>query len=44
MADVDHMDPFGDHDKTDSHLNETGENIPLTPLGEIGGGSTWKPD
>ena len=41
MADVD-IDPFGDHDKTDSHPDE-GENIPLTPGGEMGGGSSWEP-
>ena len=28
MADVD-IDPFGDHDNTDSHPDDTGENIPL---------------
>ena len=27
MAGVD-VDPFGDHDKTDSHPGDTGENIP----------------
>ena len=36
MADID-IDPFGEHDlRTD----ETGENIPFTPVG----GSTWEPD
>ena len=35
MADID-INPFGDHDKTDSHPDETGENILLTP----GGGPT----
>ena len=41
MADVD-IDPFGDHNKTDSHPDDTGENIPpqVTP----GGGSTWEPE
>ena len=40
MADVD-IDPFGDHNKTESRSEEpTGENIPLTP----GGGSTWEPE
>ena len=34
MANVD-SDPFGEHDKTDSHPNG-GESIPLNP----GGGST----
>ena len=37
MADVD-IDPFGEHE---SRTDETGENIPFTP---IGGGSTWEPD
>ena len=41
MADV-AIDPFSDHDKTDSHP-DTGENIPLTPEGAIRG-STWKPE
>ena len=36
MADVD-TDPFSDHDKIDSHPDETGENISLTP-----GGATWE--
>ena len=39
MADVD-IDPFGEHDRTESRPNETGENIPFTPVG----GSTWEPD
>ena len=40
MADID-IDPFGDHDKTESRPDELmGENIPLTP----GGGSTWEPE
>ena len=39
MADVD-IDPFGEHDRTESRTDETGENIPLTPVG----GSTWEPD
>ena len=31
MADID-IDPFGDHDKTESRSEEImGENIPLTP-------------
>ena len=41
MADID-IDPFGDHDKTDSHPDES-ENIPLPPVNP-GGGSTWEPD
>ena len=40
MTDVD-INPLGDHDKTDSHPDETGENIPLTQLGPMGRG-TWK--
>ena len=39
MADID-IDPFGEHDKTDSHPDETGENIPHTPGGE----SSWEPE
>ena len=38
MADVD-IDPFGEHDRSESRPDETGENIPLTP---VGGGSTWE--
>ena len=34
MADVD-IDPFGEHDKTDTHPDETGENP---------GGATWEPE
>ena len=42
MADVD-IDPFGEHNRTESRTDETGENIPFTPVG--GGGSlTWEPD
>ena len=41
MADVD-IDPFGDHDKTDSHPDDIGENIPLPPS-TPGGRSTWEP-
>ena len=38
MVDVD-IDPFGEHEsRTDNHT-ETGENIPLTP---VGGGPTWE--
>ena len=40
MADVD-IDPFGEHDRTESRTDETGENIFHTPVG--GGGSTWEP-
>ena len=38
MADVD-IDPFGEHNRTESRTDETGENIPLTPVR----GSTWEP-
>ena len=43
MADTD-IDPFGgggEHDRTESRINETGENISLPP---VGGGSTWEPE
>ena len=39
MADID-IDPFGEHDRTESRTDETGENIPLTPVGR----STWEPE
>ena len=39
MADVD-IDPFGEHESRTDDNNETGENIPFTP---VGGGSTWEP-
>ena len=39
MADID-IDPFGEHDRTELRTDETGENIPFTPVG----GSTWEPD
>ena len=42
MADID-IDPFGDgeeHDRTESRTDETGENIPIPPIG----GSTWEPE
>ena len=42
MADVD-IDSFGNHDKTDAHPDEAGENVPLTPGGAMGG-DTWEPD
>ena len=42
MADVD-IDPFGEHNKTDSHPDYTGENIPLPPV-TPGGGSAWEPE
>ena len=34
---------FGEHDKTDSYIDETGENISLNP-GRAMGGSTWEQD
>ena len=40
MADVD-IDPFGEHDKTDSHSDETAK-IFLSLGGGGGGGSDWK--
>ena len=43
MADID-IDPFGEHDKADSHPDDIGENIPLPPVTPGGGGSTWEPD
>ena len=39
MADID-IDPFAKHDRTESRTDETGENIPLSPVG----GSTWEPE
>ena len=39
MADVD-IDPFGEHGRTQSRTDETGENIHFTPVG----GSTWEPE
>ena len=44
IADVD-IDPFSEHDRTESRTDETGENIPLTPVGPEGvwGRSTWEP-
>ena len=39
MADID-IDPFGEHDRTESRTDETGENITFTPVG----GSTWEPE
>ena len=45
MADI-NIDPFGEHDKTDSHPDDTGNNIPLPPVNPGGamGGSTWEPE
>ena len=42
MADID-INPFGDHNKTNSNPDETGENIPFIPGGVIEG-STWEPE
>ena len=44
MVDVD-IDPFGEHIIIESRTDETGENIPLTPVGPRGiwGRSTWEP-
>ena len=44
MADVD-IDPFGEHDRTESRPDETDENIPFTSVTPVegGGGSTWEP-
>ena len=42
MVDVD-IDPFGEHDRTESRTDETGENIPLSPV-TPGGRSTWEPE
>ena len=39
MADVD-IDPFGEHNRTESRTDKTGENIPIPPVG----GSTWEPE
>ena len=39
MADID-IDPFGDHDKTDTQPDEMGKTIPLNS----GGGPTWEPE
>ena len=43
MADID-IDLFGNHDKIDSHPDETGETIPLAQGGSMGGTSTWEPE
>ena len=40
MVDID-IDLFGEHDKTEEHPVETGENIPRTPF--TPGGVTWEP-
>ena len=32
MADID-ISPFGEHDRTELRTDETGENIPFTPVG-----------
>ena len=41
MADID-IDPFGEHDRTESRTDETSENILIPPVSP-GGGSTWEP-
>ena len=42
MADVD-IDTFGEHDRTESRTDGTGENVSFTPVGG-GKSSTWEPD
>ena len=42
-ADVD-IEPFGEHDKTDTQPDETGKTIPFTLGGVIEGGSTLEPE
>ena len=43
MTDFD-IDSFGDHDKTYSHPDDTGETIPLSSGRSMGGISTWEPN
>ena len=43
MTDVEDIDLFGDHDKTDTHLDKKGKIITLTPGGAMGG-ATWEPE
>ena len=38
------VDPFGNCNKTDSHPDDTGENIPFPLVTPGGGGSTWEPE
>ena len=40
MADVD-INPFGEHDRTESRPDE---NIPLPPVTPVERGSTWEPE
>ena len=40
MADID-IDPFEEHDRTESRTDEAGEHIPLSPV-TPGGRSTWE--
>ena len=40
MADI-HIDPLGEHDRTELRTDETGENIPI-PLVTPVRGSTWE--
>ena len=45
MADVD-IDPFGEHDRTESRIDdhtESGKSIPLDPVNP-GRSSTWEPE
>ena len=42
MADID-INPVGEHNRTESRTDETGENIPI-PLVTPVGGSTWEPE
>ena len=41
MADID-IDPFGEHDRTESMTDKRGENIPIPPV--TPGRSTWEPE
>ena len=43
MADIE-IDPVGERDNIDSYPDETGETIPLTTRGEMGGGPSWEPE
>ena len=42
MADID-IDPFGEHDRTESRPDKPTDNIPLFPVTPVGG-STWEPE
>ena len=41
MADID-IDPFGEHDRTDSRTDETDENIPIPPVRGINLGTRMR--